>query len=79
MTHVPLLIVKHVPSDSDVGPTHVIVGTAFVTRKYASVASAPHDVDIVGSRVGTGVGAVGARVGCGVGAAVGAVDDCTCT
>ena len=70
--HVPLSVVKHVPSASDVGPTHVIVGTAFVTRNHAPAASAPHDASVGGS-VGADVGVVGASV---VGAGVGAVVDC---
>ena len=81
--HVPLLMVKHVPSASEVGPAHVIVGTAFVTRNHAPAASSPHDAKVgaavgaVGDEVGAGVGAaVGTRVGTKVGAAVGASDVC---
>lgn len=84
---VPLLVVKHDPCASDVGPTHAIVGTALVTRNHASSASAPQEGkvgaavgDAVGEVVGTAVGAVGAAVGSGVGmkvgTAVGARDIC---
>ena len=70
--HVPLSVVKHVPSASEVGPEHVIVGTAFVTRNHAPTSSSPHEANVgaaVGA-VGDEVGAVGARVGAKVGAGV---------
>ena len=90
--HVPLSVVKHVPSASDVGPTHVIVGIAFVTRNHApAVSASPHGPtvgaavgavgdDVVGATVGTAVGCnVGddvGAVGVAVGADVGAADVC---
>jgi hypothetical protein len=70
-----LLVVKHVPCTSVVGPVHVYVGDALVTRKNAVVASPPQDPS-VGAALGAGVGeTLGAAVGA-VGAAVGEREAC---